>query len=115
MTKSWRLRFFHWLVKGRIKIEEEEKTMATGYGAIAATPYNTINLTRDDMTLPGITFKITEANGGTIVSVKRDVASQGLGGLTLSDQNPELYIIPENAEDFDRELGKIITMHRMKS
>ena len=29
-------------------------------------------------------------------------------------EREELYIIPEGVKDFDKELGKIITMHRMK-
>jgi hypothetical protein len=63
------------------------------------------------MNLPGITFKITNANGGTIVSVKEDSQGYTLGAISTTD---ELYIIPDGVEDFDRELGKIITMHRMK-
>jgi urocanate hydratase len=62
------------------------------------------------MNLPGITFKITSANGGTIISV-----NESASGYTLSGTNTEeLYIIPDGVEDFDRELGKIITMYRMK-
>ena len=59
----------------------------------------------------GITFKITSANGGTIISVKEDAQGYTLGTISTTD---ELYIIPDGVEDFDRELGKIITMHRMK-
>ena len=65
------------------------------------------------MNLPGITFKITQANGGTIISVTDNQRSENT--ITLSGyEREELYIIPDGVEDFDRELGKIITLHRMK-
>jgi hypothetical protein len=73
----------------------------------------TINTT-NKMNLPGITFKITPANGGTIITVTEDVREKNQ--ITLSGyEREELYIIPDDAEDFDRELGKIITIHRMKT
>ena len=80
------------------------------------SPYGTLPTVQlsgtNNMNLPGITFKITSANGGTIISVKEDNNS---GYVTLGGSSPEeLYIIPDGVEDFDRELGKIITMHRMK-
>jgi len=65
------------------------------------------------MNLPGITFKITQANGGTIVTVTEDVREKNQVTLGGYDRE-ELYIIPDGVEDFDRELGKIITLHRMK-
>ena len=34
--------------------------------------------------------------------------------LLVNYEREELYIIPDGVEDFDKELGKIITMHRMK-
>jgi len=65
------------------------------------------------MNLPGITFKITPANGGTIITVTEDPRRENM--ITLSEyQKEELYIIPDGVDDFDRELGKIITLHRMK-
>ena len=51
-----------------------------------------------------ITIKVTPANGGHIVSV----TSRENSG------NEELHIIGEDA-DFDRELGKIITLNRLKA
>lgn len=48
-------------------------------------------------------IKVTPANGGTIVQMHVQEYSQG-----------ELYIIPDGA-DFDRELGKIITMSKLKA
>jgi hypothetical protein len=68
---------------------------------------------RNKMSLPGITFKLTQANGGTIVTVSEDRRQENM--ITLSEyQKEELYIIPDGVDDFDRELGKIITLHRMK-
>jgi hypothetical protein len=50
-----------------------------------------------------LTIKITPANGGTIVQTQ-----------TGDYVNVELYIIPDGI-DFDRELGKIITVSKLKS
>jgi hypothetical protein len=78
------------------------------------SPYGqlqTIQISGNNSNLPGITFKITAANGGTIITVKKESSQY----VTLSGNNDEeLYIIPDSAEDFDRELGKIITMYRLK-
>ena len=85
--------------------------MQSGYGAIPIGGL-TINPT-NKMNLPGITFKITSANGGSIITVTEDVREKNQ--ITLSGyEREELYIIPDGVEDFDRELGKIITIHRMK-
>lgn len=85
--------------------------MQSGYGAIPIGGL-TINPT-NKMNLPGITFKITSANGGTIITVTEDVREKNQ--ITLSGyEREELYIIPDGVEDFDKELGKIITIHRMK-
>lgn len=64
------------------------------------------------LTLPGIerlelksmiTFSLVKAHGGTIVVCRRE---QGI--------EPDYYIIPENVKNFDKELGKIISMHMLK-
>jgi urocanate hydratase len=108
---SWRLRFFHWLTNGQITIKEEQKMSSNAYQSPYA-PLQTVQLSSNhNMNLPGISFKLTQANGGTIVSVKEDAQGYTLGTISTTD---ELYIIPDGVEDFDRELGKIITMHRMK-
>ena len=110
---SWRLRFFHWLANGQITIKEEQKVSSNTYQSPYG-PLQTVQLSSNhNMNLPGISFKITSANGGTIISVKEDNINSGY--VTLGGSSPEeLYIIPDGVEDFDRELGKIITMHRMK-
>ena len=85
--------------------------MHSGYGAvpIGGLTFNSTN----KMNLPGITFKITPANGGSIITVTDDVREKNQ--ITLSGyEREELYIIPDGVEDFDKELGKIITIHRMK-
>lgn len=110
-SRSWRLRFFNWLTQGRITIEEENQVSSNAY----QSPYGqlqTIPMPSANSNLPGITFKITAANGGTIITVKKESSQYvTLGGINSED---ELYIIPDDAEDFDRELGKIITMYRLK-
>ena len=110
-SQSWRLRFFHWLTQGQITIKEEQKvstnTFQSAYGQLQAVQLAGSN----SMNLPGITFKITSANGGTIISVNESPSQYTLGTNGSSEQ---LYIIPDGVEDFDRELGKIITMYRMK-
>jgi hypothetical protein len=90
---------------------------ASGYGAVPIPALTagqlTFNTGRNKMNLPGITFKITPANGGTIITVTEDPRRENM--ITLSEyQKEELYIIPDGVDDFDRELGKIITLHRMK-
>jgi len=86
--------------------------LQSAYGAIPLGGIS-IDANRNKMNLPGITFKITPANGGTIVTVTEDVREKNQ--ITLSGyEREELYIIPDGVADFDRELGKIITMHRMK-
>jgi hypothetical protein len=85
--------------------------MQSGYGAvpIGGLTFNSTN----KMNLPGITFKITSANGGSIITVTDD--SRRENQITISGyEREELYIIPDGVEDFDKELGKIITIHRMK-
>ena len=118
--RSWRLRFFHWLTQGRIILEEENKVATNAYqsasGQTSLGQLHSIQLAgqlanTNNMNLPGITFKITSANGGTIISVNENTPQYTLGANSSSE---ELYIIPDGVEDFDRELGKIITMYRMK-
>lgn len=108
-SRSWRLRFFNWLTQGRLTIEEEQ--VATTAYQSAYGQLQTVHIPgSNSMNLPGITFKITSANGGTIISVNESASGYTLGGTNTE----ELYIIPDGVEDFDRELGKIITMYRMK-
>lgn len=74
---------------------------------------STYTIGKNKMNLPGISFKITQANGGTIITVTD--SHHGESGITISGyEREELYVIPDGVEDFDRELGKIITLHRMK-
>lgn len=65
----------------------------TGLGGYHSTP----------QTSQTMMIKITPANGGTIVQMHVQEHSQG-----------ELHIIPDGT-DFDRELGKIITMSKLKA
>ena len=116
--ENFRISILNWFAAGRIVIEkntkpQEYKPMAIsnpaqttytlggsggGYGGI------TINPQGSQMNIPiNLTIKIATANGGTVVSVNN-------GEIGKED----LYIIAENA-DFDRELGKIITMCKLKS
>lgn len=53
---------------------------------------------------PYITFSLTKANGGTIVQCRN-----------AANETPEFYVIPENVKNFDRELGKIISIHLLKN
>ena len=94
--------------------------MQSGYGVVPIggltfNSTNTMNST-NKMNLPGITFKITSANGGSIITVTDDSRRENtVGSISISNyEREELYIIPDGVEDFDKELGKIITMHRMK-
>jgi hypothetical protein len=96
----------------------------TGYGAMPTLTASQLvqglsgitgsqNPKERNMNLPGISFKLTTAIGGTIVSVTD--YTQRENTITLSGFEKEtLYVIPENVKNFDRELGKIITLHRLK-
>lgn len=79
-------------------------TLGGGSGSLTINPngnmgYN-LGSTQTNQTL---TVKITPANGGTIIQMQ---TSEYGGG--------ELHIIPDGC-DFDRELGKIITMSKLKA
>lgn len=52
---------------------------------------------------PYINFSLIKAHGGTIVQCRAEDSHQW-----------EYYVIPENTKNFDRELGKIISMHLLK-
>ena len=115
--KDLRIKIFNWLAAGKMtltydKPQEYIPTMSTyslggagggGYGigaGISINPYG-----NPIMNLPiNLTIKIATANGGTVVSINN--------GNDHSKE--ELYIISDSA-DFDRELGKIITMNRLKA
>ena len=108
MFKNLRINILNWLAAGKIVIEknkpQEYKSMsyAIGGGAMSGT----INLGPQNsgpFNSQTITIKVTPANGGNIVCVQANDYAQG-----------ELYLIHDGA-DFDRELGKIITMSKLKA
>jgi hypothetical protein len=107
MFKNLRIDFLNWLAAGKIVLEkgnpQEYKSMSyaiagghNNMGSITLGPHSQGPLTGQTLTI-----KITPANGGNIVSVQSQ------------SQNENLYIISDDA-DFDRELGKIITMSKLK-
>jgi hypothetical protein len=108
--RNFRISILNWLAAGRITIVKDEKPMAytlggTQAGTININPngnmvYNTGSTPQTTQTM---TIKVTPANGGTIVQIHVQEYSAG-----------ELHIIPDGA-DFDRELGKIITMSKLKT
>jgi hypothetical protein len=64
--------------------------------------------------IPSINFNVAKANGGWIVQVNQPQPVNVLSIAGMSDDRaPELYLINEDA-DFDKELGKIITMTCLK-
>lgn len=107
MFKNLRIAIFNWLGAGKVTLSYEkpqEYTMSTysigggaGIGSITLGP-----TTQGPITGQTLTIKITPANGGNIVSV-----------ASSSNYSENLYIIADDA-DFDRELGKIITMSKLK-
>jgi hypothetical protein len=109
--KNFRISILNWLAAGRITITKDTKpveyNMANTY-TIGGTG-GTVNLGPASGYSSGIKtnqtmmIKITPANGGTIVQMNTEEYGQG-----------ELHIIPDGS-DFDRELGKIITMSKLKA
>jgi hypothetical protein len=106
---SWRIRFFNWLGAGKLTLTQDKpkdynvSTYTLG-GGMGYNP-GSITLgpsTQGPITGQTLTIKLTPASGGHIVSVSN------------LNQQESLYIISEEA-DFDRELGKIITMSKLKS
>jgi hypothetical protein len=108
IPKSWRIAFFNWLGAGKITLtvdKPQEYSMGNTYtigGGGAGLGGLTINPSTPQSSQT-MTIKITPANGGTIVQMQ-----------TSDYANGELYIIPDGI-DFDRELGKIITVSKLKS
>jgi hypothetical protein len=112
--KELRVKIFNWFAAGRLTLTYEkpqEYNMSQSTYTLGGTSPGTINITPGfggagssaPHTSQTMTIKITPANGGTIVQMQTGDYTSG-----------ELHIIPEGA-DFDRELGKIITMSKLKS
>jgi len=104
--KNFRISILNWLAAGRIIIEKDKKPMSYTLGGTPGTininpaGYGVAQAPQSSQTM---TIKITPANGGTIIQMQ-----------TNDYNNGELYIIPDGS-DFDRELGKIITMSKLRS
>lgn len=104
MFKDLRIRIFNWFAAGKLTLtyeKSQEYKMSNTYTIAGGAGYNggiTLGpLTQGPITAQTLTLKITPANGGHIISV-----------------NDDLYIIGDGT-DFDRELGKIITMTKLKA
>jgi hypothetical protein len=108
MFKRLRVAIFNWFAAGRLTLTMDTKdyiSMASTYtigGGGAGMGGLTINPSTPQ-TSQTLTIKITPANGGTIVQMQ-----------TSDYGNGELHIIPDGT-DFDRELGKIITMSKLRA
>jgi hypothetical protein len=116
MFKNLRIKIFNWFASGRLTLNNFDKpkeyqpmsSYVIGGGGSSGTlnispngnmGYNTSSI-QNGQTL---TLKITPANGGTIVQIQ-----------PIEFGSADLHIIPDGA-DFDRELGKIITMSKLKA
>ena len=110
--KNFRISILNWLAAGRITITKDKKPVeynmgntytigGAGAGSIGINP--SVYGVAQPQSSQTMTIKITPANGGTIVQMNLQEYSNG-----------ELYIIPDGV-DFDRELGKIITMSKLKA
>ena len=122
--KDLRLKIFNWLAAGKMTLTTDKSQEYTplsqstytllggtgggGYGLNSSGGYSGISINpygNPIMNLPiNLTIKIATANGGTVVSINN----------SNDHSKEELYIISDSA-DFDRELGKIITMNRLKA
>jgi hypothetical protein len=118
ISKSLRIRIFNWLGAGKLTLRDDTKEtqMSSGYTLNTGTGLsynynsglNTVNLTAPQTQVDvkgGINFTVAQATGGWIVQINHRGHSH--------NESPDLYIIPDGA-DFDRELGKIITMSCLK-
>lgn len=108
MFRSLRIKIFNWFAAGRLTLTDTTQeyksmsyTLGGSNGTLSINPnYAASTLPQNNQTMM---IKITPANGGTIVQMNAQEYGQG-----------ELYIIPDGA-DFDRELGKIITLNKLKA
>ena len=117
ISKRLRIRIFNWLGAGKLTILDDTKenkmttgpytTLNTGNG-LSTSPYtygtNTLSISPSVPQIDvkgGINLTVARATGGWIVQINHRSFVQ--------NESPDLYIISEDA-DFDRELGKIITM-----
>ena len=125
---TWRQKLFNWITQGRITITPEETVVSgpkkpshtlgylagingtTGIGPSAMYTQSGLSIQGGSMgadlaaSRDGTTVKIINAIGGHIVCL------YGSG-----DSYPSLYLINDNeGTDFDRELGKIITIGMLK-
>ena len=109
MFKELRIQIFNWFAAGKMTLtyEKPQEYKMSTYSIAGGAGYNNMGsitlgpTTQGPFTMQTLTIKITPANGGNIVSVQSQ------------NQNENLYIIADDA-DFDRELGKIITMSKLK-
>jgi hypothetical protein len=116
VLKNLRISIFNWFAAGKMTLTkinpEEYKPMSTytiggsGAGQLSINPNGTMSYGYNTgmQTKQTLTLKITPANGGTIVQTFTDEYSNG----------SDLHIIPDGV-DFDRELGKIITLNKLRS
>ena len=108
---SWKIKVFNWLADGRITLSDnrlsintiKESTMAYTLGGVGTSP-GQISINPHHSHSSGINFNVTKANGGWIVQINK----------SAYDSTPELHIIHEDA-DFDKELGKIVTLSCLKA
>ena len=125
MFKQLRIKIFNWLAAGNLTLKlEKEKNMGnsgytlgtsgagTNYGPLGITTSVPIHVSEPSINLKNsLNFTIARAQGGWIVQINKTHT------ITFSNNesssSAELYIINEDA-DFDREIGKIITMSCLK-
>lgn len=114
MFKSLRVAIFNWFAAGRLRLtyDPQEYKMSNTYtiggsnGSLSINPNGSMGYNLGSsapQNTQTMMIKITPANGGTIVQMHVQEYNTG-----------ELHIIPDGA-DFDRELGKIITMSKLKA
>lgn len=111
MLKNLRIAIFNWFAAGKLTLTKDKPqeynpmstyTIGGGGGSLTINP-NSMNQGASPQSSQTLTIKVTPANGGNIIQLYTSEYSSG-----------DLYIIPDGA-DFDRELGKIITMSKLKS
>lgn len=118
MKLRWQI--FNWLTAGRVVIDQKstqvngpenikENVMsvgqiASGYGVVSLSD----SIHGSNHVVPDMTIRVTNAIGGYIVNIDHYNPNKSM----VSEK--QYYIIPED-RDFNVELGKIITLSRLKS
>ena len=98
--------FIRWFVKQAQKLESEDREAKIYGGNTGAVPISKLSRASDVDGDDGLNITVRKAIGGRIVTFRHY-------DHKTDRHNHKLYVIPEDL-DFERELGKMITLESMR-